>query len=112
MQPGFAGFPFVDNVYGLSFTERLHQSNRGTSEHIMRFLEGNCTPEELSAINMYIAQLPSFPGLDLPSKGLAVTKKASATQLANVFKLLPVALLAHQKLLDKFLEPIQGKLRY
>lgn len=39
----------------------------------LQFLE--YTPEELSAINVYIAQLPSFPGLDLPSKGLAVTTK-------------------------------------
>ncbi|KAL0018848.1 hypothetical protein WJX79_005127 [Trebouxia sp. C0005] len=58
------------------------------------------------ANNMQVAAAKA--GLDLPSKGLAVTTKASATQLANVFKLLPVALLAHQRLPDKFLEPIQG----
>ena len=60
-------------------------------------------------MNAYIAALPGLPVLTLPFHGLAQGEKASATQVANLFKVLPVALLAHDIVQAKFMGPIQGQ---
>ena len=60
----------------------------------MGFVQSRCQPWQLAAINLYICALPRFPGWSLPSFGLDMSRKATATELANLFKVLPVALLA------------------
>ena len=75
----------------------------------LQWLENALGQTKVVALNAYIAALPGFPGLTLPTHGLAQGEKASATQMANLFKMLPVALLAHDSVQAKFMGPIQGQ---
>ena len=108
LQSAYADFPGVANYFDLYYNDRLHSSSRGVPESIMQWVEPAIGKPGVTALNAYIKRLPSYPGLTLPSHGLAEGEKASATQMANLFKMLPVALLAHSHVQAKFMEPMQG----
>lgn len=75
----------------------------------MGFLQQVCSAEELRQINVYIDGQPRFPGFRIPSFGLDKQRPCTATELANLFRLLPVALLLTSKSIQNvFLEPVQG----
>ncbi len=109
MQSAYDGFAGVFNYFDLYYNDRLHASSRGVPENILQWLENALGQTRSAALNAYIAALPGFPGLTLPTHGLAQGEKASATQMANLFKMLPVALLAHDIVQAKFMGPIQGQ---
>lgn len=76
----------------------------------MAWLQKACSGQELEDINSYVCGLPPFPGFQVPSYGLDKDKPCTATELSNIFRLLPVALLLTPKSVQKvFLEPIQGE---
>ena len=102
------GFAFVDNVYSLYHTDRLHQSNRGLAEDIVRFLHAGLKPADLAVLNGYLQSLPPFPGFKIPSFGLQQNEKATATEQANLFKLLPVALFVLPQVSSVFGPVMQG----
>ncbi len=62
----------------------------------------------LDQLNAYMKALPSFPGLDFPSFGLSSGQRATASELADLFKLLPVTILAVATLRSTFLYAAQG----
>ncbi len=109
MQSAYDGFAGVSYYFDLYYNDRLHASSRGVPENILQWLETALGQTRVAALNAYIAALPGFPGLTLPSHGLAQGEKASAIQMANLFKVLPVALLAHDSVQAKFMAPIQGQ---
>lgn len=75
----------------------------------MGLIQNKCQPRQLAAVNAYIRTLPSLQGWSLPSNGLDMSRKATATELANLFKVLPVALLAVPSLFATFGEVMQGE---
>ena len=110
MQSALDGFSFVANFYNLYYTDRLHQSDKGLAEGSMAWLQKACSGQELEDINSYVCGLPPFPGFKLPTYGLDKDKPCTATELSNIFRLLPVALLVTSKSVQQvFLEPIQGE---
>ena len=68
--------------------------------------------KQLSALNEYVTSLPSYLGVRIPSYGLDTNKNATATERADLFKLLPVALLAFPSAKTLFLQAIQGQYSY
>ena len=66
-------------------------------------------PADLTRLNGYIESQPPFPGLKLPSAGLNTSVKATATEFADLFKLLPVAMLAFPGIRAIFFKPVQGQ---
>ena len=85
----------------------MHQSNLGTAQILIRMIQ-EYREAHLARLNEYIKSLPKFPGLKLPSFGLTPGEKATATELADLFKVLPVALLLVPALRSKFLHASQG----
>ncbi|DBA83943.1 TPA: hypothetical protein ACH3X1_006439 [Trebouxia sp. C0004] len=106
------GFGFVRNVYELYFPDRLHQSNRGTPVEVARLLEQSLQPAQKKALNGYLSSLPRFPNLKVPSFSLDTGKKTTATKTADLFKVLPVAVLAFASVRATFLEPMQELLEF
>ena len=74
----------------------------------MMWLVSELTAQQLATLNSYLATLPSFPGFKAPSFGLATNRKATASEMADLFKLLPVALLAQPEQ-GGFLRAFQGE---
>ena len=109
MQSAYDGFAGVSNYFDLYYKDRLHASSRGVPENILQWLENALGQTRVATLNAYIAALPGFSGLTLPTHGLAQGEKTSATQMANLFKMLSVALLAHDSVQAKFMGPIQGQ---
>lgn len=66
----------------------------------------------LSQMNEDLKKLPPFPGLRLPSFGLDQKSRCTATQTADLFKVLAVAVLAFPAVAKQFAGPISGKLRH
>ncbi len=109
LQTPLAGFNFVPDVYQLYYPERLHQSSRGTAEVLADMLQDKLLQiKQLSVLNEYVTSLPSYFGVRIPSYGLDNKKNANATERADLFKLLPVAILAFPSVKAIFLQAIQG----
>lgn len=109
MQSPLAGFRYAPDVYRLYYTDRLHQSNMGPAQILTRMIQDHCECH-LARLNEYINSLPAFPGLKLPSFGLTPGEKATAIEFADLFKVLPVALLLIPALRAKFLHATQGRM--
>lgn len=107
-QTPLQGFGYIRNVYSLYFPDRLHQSNRGTPEEVTRLLEARLTATQKHSLNAYLLACPSFHGFRMPSFGLDTSRRATATKIADLFKLLPVAILAFTSLRATFLPALQG----
>lgn len=86
----------------------MHASDKGVPEDIMGMLQAACSDEELGAIREYVRSLPSYPAHKYPSQSLDKGSPCTATETANLFKLLPVALLTSKTTQKKFMDPIQG----
>ncbi|DBB03141.1 TPA: hypothetical protein ACH3X1_013371 [Trebouxia sp. C0004] len=106
------GFAYVEDAYGLYYNDRLHQSNRGLAEDQVRFLHAMLKPAELAKLNGYLQSMPSFPGFKVPSFGLMEKEKSTATEQANLFKLLPVALFVLPRVNAVFGLAMQELLRF
>ena len=65
--------------------------------------------KQLPVLNEYITSLPSYFGVRIPGYGLDTKQSANATERADLFKLLPVAILAFPSIKGTFLQTIQGK---
>ena len=104
LQTPLAGFGFVLNAYGLYFPDRLHQSDLGIALAIIRFMH-RLVAAVLDRLNEYLNTLPSFHALNIPSFGHG---KATASEHGDLFKVLPVALLADPTACSTFLHPTQG----
>ncbi|DBA92041.1 TPA: hypothetical protein ACH3X2_003765 [Trebouxia sp. C0005] len=90
-----AGFNLVPDVYELYYPDRLHQSNKGTAEVLAEMVQDKVMQTgHLHMLNEYLTCLPSYFGVRIPGFGLDSKKRANATQCADLFKLLPVAILA------------------
>ena len=63
-------------------------------------------------MNEYLKNLPRFPGLRLPSFGFDQTERCTATQTADFFEVLAVAVLAFPAVSKQFAGAISGKLRH
>lgn len=85
---------FAHDVFTLYRPDRLHQSNRGVAEELTKIAEAKLRASERVQLNKYIASLAFFQGLKVPSFGMNTSQKATATELAELFKVLPVALVA------------------
>lgn len=107
-QTPLQGFGYVRNVYSLYFPDRLHQSNRGTPEEVTRLLEARLTTTQKDSLNAYLLTSPPFHGFRMPSFGLDTSRRATATKIADLFKLLPVAVLAFTAMSATFLPALQG----
>ncbi|KAL0018413.1 hypothetical protein WJX79_005315 [Trebouxia sp. C0005] len=107
-----AGFNFVTNAYATYYPDRLHQSSRGLAETIMGFLQKRLAIRELASLNSYIGLLPGFPAFNVPSAGMDVDKKATASEMADLFKLMPVALLSVPRQFEVFGEVMQELLEF
>ena len=107
LQTPLAGFRFVLNAYGLYFPDRLHQSDLGVALAIIRFIH-HLVSAVLAKLNEYLKTLPSFHALNIPGFGLDPHGKATASEHGDLFKVLPVALLAAPTACSTFLHPTQG----
>ena len=95
LQTPLAGFNLVPDVYELYYPDRLHQSNKGTAEVLAEMVQDKVMQTgHLHMLNEYLTCLPSYFGVRIPGFGLDSKKRANATQCADLFKLLPVAILA------------------
>ena len=109
LQSPMDGFTFVNNFFLTYYIDRLHASDKGLPENIMGMLQAACSDEELDAIREYVQSLPSYLAHKYPSQGLDKESPCTATETANLFKLLPVALLLIFRATQKMLmDPIQG----
>ena len=97
------------NVYSLYFPDGLHQSNRGTPEEVTRLLEARLTAAQKHSLDAYLLACPPFHGFRVPSFGLDTSRRATATKIADLFKLLPVAVLAFTSMSAAFLPALQGR---
>ena len=77
------------------FPDDLHQAMKGDQEHLLNIIDAQFPPRDRGLVNSAILSVPPFPGLRLPSQGLTTTV-CFGTQLAAMFKVTPVALLAVQ----------------
>ena len=93
MQTVLEGFNNTD-PFRLVFPDDLHQSMKGNQEHLLEVIKAHL-PRDCGLVNAAIMSVPPFPGLRLPSRGLS-TVACFGTQLAAMFKVTPVALLAAQ----------------
>jgi hypothetical protein len=92
-----AGFNFVRNCYSLVWPDRLHQTDRGLFEYILEILVRCTTAEERISLNRLLFASPNFPCMRLPSCGVNIKMrgaKFTATELATLFKCVPVLLLS------------------
>ncbi|DBA91818.1 TPA: hypothetical protein ACH3X2_000084 [Trebouxia sp. C0005] len=78
----------------------------------MGFLQKRLAIRELASLNSYIGLLPGFPAFNLPSAGMDVDKKATASEMADLFKLMPVALLSVPRQFEVFGEVMQELLEF
>ncbi|KAL0036462.1 hypothetical protein WJX77_008767 [Trebouxia sp. C0004] len=106
-----AGFRFVPNVFDLYFPDRLHQSNLASAQVIIRFIQ-QLFVAEMQAFNDYFKTLSSFPAFNIPSFGLTPDGKATASEYADLFKVLPVAMLAVARARSLYLHPTQELLEF
>ena len=88
-----SGFTFVNNYLELYHTDRLHASDKGLPKDLIKFLHESCSLEEQQKISKYLRSLPSYPGHKHPSFGLDTGRACTASELAGLFKMLPLALL-------------------
>lgn len=109
MQTPLAGFGFDPNVFGRYLPDRLHSGDLGPAQLVKVMIQQHpdCVAR-LDQLNDYIKGLPSFPGFNLPSFGLTSGQRATASELADLFKILPVAILAVASLRSTFLPAAQG----
>ena len=109
LQTPLAGFGFDPNVFGKYFPDRLHSGDLGPAQLVKVMIQQHpdCVAR-LDQLNEYIKHLPSFPGFNLPSFGLTSGQRATAYELADLFKILPVAILAVTSLRTTFLPAAQG----
>lgn len=91
LQTLLAGF-YNTGPFKLIFPDELHQAMKGDQEHLIHTVE-QLPASDQHLVNMAVLASPMFSGLRLPSGGLEYSK-AFAQQLAALFKVLPVALLA------------------
>ncbi|DBB03144.1 TPA: hypothetical protein ACH3X1_013374 [Trebouxia sp. C0004] len=113
MQTPLAGFGFVPNVFDLYFPDRMHSSALGPAQVVQTMIQQH--PDciiGLARLNKYIAELPQFPGFNVPSFGLTPGEKASAAEFADLFKVLPVTILAVSSLRVTFLYAVQELLEF
>ncbi|DBA97003.1 TPA: hypothetical protein ACH3X1_015286 [Trebouxia sp. C0004] len=68
--------------------------------------------KQFSVLNEYVTSLPSYFGVRIPSYSLDNKKIANATERADIFKLLPVAVLAFPSVKAIFLQAIQALLEF
>ena len=108
LQTPLANFAHVDDVFTLYYPDRLHQSNRGVAEDLTKIAEAKLQASQRVQLNKYIASLAFFQGLKVPSFGLNTSQKATATELADLFKVLPVALVAFAATRSTILNAMQG----
>lgn len=97
MQPPMAGFNNVRNCYSLVWPDRLHQTDRGLFEYILEILVRCTSADEHVSLNRLLFASPSFPSMRLPSCGVNIKRggaKFTATELATLFKCVPVLLLS------------------
>ena len=108
LQTPLANFAHVHDVFTLYRPDRLHQSNRGVAEELTKIAEAKLRASERVQLNKYIASLAFFQGLKVPSFGMNTSQKATATELADLFKVLPVALVAFAATRSTILNAMQG----
>ena len=108
LQMPLANFAHVDDVFTLYRPDRLHQSNRGVAEDLTKIAEAKLQASERVQLNKYIASLAFFQGVKVLRFGLNTSQKATATELADLFKVLPVALVAFAATRSTILNAMQG----
>ncbi len=107
-----AGFPYTD-AFELYKNDRMHAVDSGMLDHLARIFQKQLEEADcLDAINDYMGRVTElgYPGLSLPSFGLDLGKKATASQRAALMACLPVALLAAEDapLRDGMISALQG----
>lgn len=92
LQSAGAGFGGGVDIYELlGHPDRLHQTNKGLMDHLLRQIRGLLTPVETALVDKALACTPNYPALSLPTGGLAATQ-STVTELRSLFICALVAL--------------------
>ena len=68
----------------LGHPDRLHQTNKGIMDHVLKQLRAQLDAAETARVQGELRRTPEYPGLSLPTGGLAGTN-SSATELRALF---------------------------
>ena len=96
VQSPLAGFNFVTDLYQyLLYVERMHHSDKGISEYLNNIAVKQMPDRALDAMSDLLRECAPFLGFRLPSCGVRIDEiRVTATEVGNIFKCLPVLLLA------------------
>ena len=68
----------------LGHPDRLHQTNKGIMDHVLKQVRAQLSTAETALVDAALRRVPVYPGLSLPTGGLAATN-SSATELRALF---------------------------
>lgn len=85
LQTAGAGFGGGVDIYELlGHPDRLHQTNKGIMDHMLRQVRGQLATAEAALVDRELYRVPDYPGLSLPTGGFA-GMQSTASELRALF---------------------------